>query len=310
MTKKILLVEDDLIIAMVNQLMVTSFGYDVITANTGEQAVTFAEEDADIHLILMDINRCRMVKRYFHKLGHLIWVDVTIALVRDSAGAPHYFIAQIQNISESKAAQTSVENLLKEKDILLQEVHHRVKNNMNTMASLLSLQASAITDVPTANLFKDAVGRLKTMGTLYDNLYKSENYSNVSVQAYLSQLVDEAQNLFMGYPVVIEKDIENFDLTPKTLSSLGIIVNELITNGIKHAFPNGQNGEIKITLTRKSEKASLVYQDNGVGITASTKRPVSFGLKLIDLLVHQLQGNLEIENKEGTVIKIEFPMKQ
>jgi PAS domain S-box-containing protein len=221
-------------------------------------------------------------------------------------GAVTGFFAVITNITAIKKAEDQLKSLLKEKDLILHEVHHRIKNNMATMSSLLTLQAMNSADPNVAIAFKDAARRINSMTSLYKKLYQSDLFTQVSVKNYLTDLISEISDLFNNYAIVIESEIKEFELSHKVVPYLGIMVNELITNGVKHAFPN-QKGKISITLNYGDAMAKLTYQDNGKGISEKSDAS-SFGLKLIELLTQQLRGKMEIKNDFGTRIEITFPV--
>ncbi|MTI41204.1 PAS domain S-box protein [Fulvivirga lutimaris] len=212
-----------------------------------------------------------------------------------------------ENISKRILSEMKMKELLQEKEIVLHEVHHRIKNNVNMVSGLLFLQATTTENKEVANELNDAVGRLKSMGHIYDQLFKSENFDQISVQGYLTQLIKDISGVFRNYNIKINEEIEDFILSSKDLTALGIIVNELITNGVKHAFPENKEGEINLNLNRSNGSVLLVYQDNGIGISEKANDTDSFGLKLIELLTGQLKGNHTVQSANGTKFLIEFP---
>jgi len=213
-----------------------------------------------------------------------------------------------QEIIERKKGQEKIQELLTEKEIILREVHHRIKNNMMTLKTLLKLQSRDMEIPEVTTAFQDAIGRISSMGILYDKLYQNKNYQEVSTQQYFSALIDEIYQMFSNSkPVSIEKQIEDFKLESKIVLPFGIILNELITNSIKYAFPENNNNLIQISVKKIKTNVILIYKDNGIGLSEiDTKSNKGFGLKLIELLVKQLHGNLLIENENGAKFTIEF----
>jgi len=208
-----------------------------------------------------------------------------------------------------KIREERIIELLREKEILLKEVHHRIKNNMYTLESMLTLQCDSLRDTGAAEAIQDAVSRVHSMGLLYDKLYRSSNINEASAREYFSTLVDEITAMFANSDrVKIEKNIENFMLNAKILFPLGIFMNEILTNSMKHAFGDRKDGRIDISVTKKGGRASVAISDNGVGIpeTINLKDPKGFGLTLINLLVLQISGDFRIERSGGTRCILEF----
>jgi two-component sensor histidine kinase/ABC-type amino acid transport substrate-binding protein len=213
------------------------------------------------------------------------------------------------DITEQKKAQERINMLLKEKELLLQEVHHRIKNNMNTIKGLLALQITAEENPSAAASLRDAESRVQSMIMLYDRLYFTENYREMSVKDYLQSLADEIAGSFPNRSILkIETDIEDFILNVNLLTPLGIIVNELITNMMKYAFPGRDSGVLIITAASRNDHVKIAVQDNGVGIPESVDfhNSSGFGLELVSMLTEQIGGNIRIERNEGTKFILEF----
>lgn len=213
------------------------------------------------------------------------------------------------DISELKESEERVKALLGEKELLLREVHHRIKNNMNTIRGLLVLQLSAEKNTEAAASLKDAESRIQSMIMLYDRLDRTENFREMSIKEYLEPLIREIVGSFNNSGIVtIETDIDDFILDVKILSPLGIIVNELITNIMKYAFPEKNSGIIRISASQIRGIVSLHIRDNGAGIPESVdfKKSTGFGLDLVAMLTEQIGGSIRIERGKGTGFVIEF----
>jgi two-component system CheB/CheR fusion protein len=215
----------------------------------------------------------------------------------------------IRDITDRKAAEATVQNLLHEKEVILKEGHHRVKNNMNTIYGLLSLQADDQDNIETKNILLDSAGRVRSMMVLYDKLYRSEVNSSLSLGEYLPTLIEEIVSIFpKKSSVKIETEIEDIVCTARVLSSLGIIINELITNSMKYAFSGRNDGCIKVTASKNGNRVLVAYKDNGSGIPESVtfENTNGFGMQLIGMLVVQISGTVEIIRDNGTGFVIEF----
>ncbi len=194
-----------------------------------------------------------------------------------------------------------------ERKLLLQEVHHRVKNNFQIVSSMLRLQSYRFEGEELQSSFNEAVSRINAMAIVHEVIYQQEEFRDISVKLYLKKLIKILQKTG-HYKVLIQVESEEFPLKIETLISLGIILNELITNSYKHAFDDSiDNPTIKITLKCTGEKAyELKYMDNGVGI--SKELSTNFGMDLIDTIISNYDGTMEIHHnlKWATIIKIDF----
>jgi PAS domain S-box-containing protein len=213
------------------------------------------------------------------------------------------------DITERKRVEDKINALLREKELLLKEVHHRIKNNMSSMISLLSLQSTALKNPEAVAALLEARDRMRSMGVLYDKLYRSENLREMSIKDYLPPLVDEIVGVFPNRDLVkIDKRIDDIVLGVKALAPLGIIVNELITNAMKHAFAGRESGSINVSASAKDGRVTLIVEDDGGGIPESVdiENSSGFGLQLVSILTAQLDGAIRIERRKGARFVLEF----
>lgn len=214
-----------------------------------------------------------------------------------------------RDITERKRAEYRIQNLLNEKEIILKEVHHRIKNNMNTLISLLSIQAIKQGNPPAKNILLNATGRVKIMMTLYDTLYLSNSINEASLKDYIPYLLRQISDIFQDdVPAKFETRIDDIVLTADMLSPLGIIINELVSNAMKYAMRDRPDGVIRVEALKKDGHVSLIIQDNGPGIpeSISFKNSSGFGLQLVEMLAAQMKGSVSIERINGTKIILEF----
>lgn len=214
-----------------------------------------------------------------------------------------------EDVTERRRAERKIHDLLAEKELILREVHHRIKNNMSTIQSLLSLQA-AMTQAPEADeALKVAANRVESMALLYDRLYRSGNFDELPIADYLSSLVDEIMgNFHNSHEVRVVKELGDFSLGAKPLQLLGIIVNELVTNAMKYAFTGRRDGLLSVSASIESGLVSLTVADNGNGMAVNADRNEcqGFGLVLIDSIAKQLEGSVRIEGGNGTRVVLAF----
>jgi len=214
------------------------------------------------------------------------------------------------DITERLKAESRVETLLQQKELLLREVHHRIKNNMSTIRGLLALHACETQSEEAVEALNEAQSRIMSMMVIYDKLYRSEDFRSIKVSDYLKDLVLSISDTFRGlHDVSVHGEYGNCILDSDSLFNLGIITAELITNAYKYAFPDDRAGKIRLScLHNENGKRVFTFEDNGVGIPEDVlnNRRDGFGLNLIEVLVKQLKGTLQIEVGDGTRVKIIF----
>jgi two-component sensor histidine kinase len=216
---------------------------------------------------------------------------------------------------QHKLIEWKIKDSLREKEVLLREIHHRVKNNMQVISSLLNFQTRYINDKQYITILNESQNRIKSMALIHEKLYRSEDLSNIDFYDYATSLANDLFKFYIIDPrkITLNLDISEIAFEIDTAIPCGLLINELLSNALKHAFPDGREGEISISLKKKVAGGGLEYeltaQDNGVGIPedldiAKTK---SLGLQLISSLAeHQLQGKLTLHRTGGTAFNIIF----
>ncbi len=213
------------------------------------------------------------------------------------------------DITEREHAGKKINALLEEKQLILREVHHRIKNNMNTVAGLMYLQMDTLKEPAAVAALKDARSRVISMMVLYDKLYRSDDFNELSFREYIYPLVDEIVGNFPNKAIVkVEKNIDDFIIDSKRLSHLGIIINEIITNIMKYAFTGRTDGTITISAMAIHDRVIISIKDDGIGIPDSVdiSAAAGFGLQLVDMMTRQLHGVMKFEHGGGTRFILEF----
>lgn len=215
-----------------------------------------------------------------------------------------------KEINERKEAEAKIESSLKEKEILLKEIHHRVKNNLQIISSLLNIQADYINDEKLLEIFVESRNRVKSMALIHEKLYQSEDIAYINFSDYITELT---WSLFKTYNYSTDKVKLQFKLEKIFFGidqgiTLGLLLNELISNAFKHAFPD-KSGTLKIKTSRRDDSYIFIIQDDGIGLPAGFDRENinTLGLQLIITLVDQIKGNITFINDNGTKVRIEFP---
>jgi len=212
-----------------------------------------------------------------------------------------------RDITHHKQVEEEIKQQLSEKEILLKEVHHRIKNNISSIESLLSLQAKTVKNPDARSALEASIGRVKSMGVLYEKLLNSIEYKNTSAKKYIESLIDIVLELFPDKEkITVQKKIDDVILETKKMFPLGIIINELLTNTFKYAFRDNKSGVINISLTQTAKNITLIIQDNGTGFPESFNfnKSKGFGLMLVNIMSKQIGGNLFIENKNGAHVAL------
>jgi two-component sensor histidine kinase len=256
------------------------------------------------------------VVRMTTTMGRLAKGDLQIDIPR---GGPSDEIGEMsraievfrENAVERKLAEDKIKSSLAEKEVLLQEVHHRVKNNLQVISSMLALQAKANQDENVAGALFDSERRIRVMAKVHENLYRSEDLARIDARNYLKSIVEDVKDsqLSENRRIVFNHDIDQIILGIDLAIVIGQIVSELVSNALKHAFPHGRPGTIDVVLKRlNGERIELSVADDGIGlpkdfIVAESK---TLGLQLVDTLIMMIKGKLTISSSSGARFHIVF----
>ena len=210
-----------------------------------------------------------------------------------------------------KGMNLKLQESLHEKESLLKEVHHRVKNNLQLISSMLSLQASRITDNAVSELFSESRNRVRSMALVHENLYRAGNFSKISMLAHIETLSASLVRAYglNGGNVELRTEVEDILLDLDIAIPVGLIVNELTSNALKHAFPDGRRGRVHIGLRRLGPtRCELALRDDGIGMAApiDLHHSDSMGLQLVHDLTEQLHGSISVTRERGTTFTLSF----
>jgi len=297
---------------------VTGFSSDEIIGNPSSAKLLYPDEKnfKYIHSIL---------KKYGNNFRNLEWditcKDGSIKTILWSNISEKYPISNWYSwavgidITERKKAEDQIEQSLREKEILLKEIHHRVKNNLQVVSSLLNIQARSARDKNTINILSESRDRIIAMSIIHSLLYESHDLSEINIKHFIDRLLGQ---LLQSYPAKETRitpviQVAEYPLPISVAVPLGLIINELISNILKHAFDKREEGVIKVSLSASEKgRINLTVSDNGIGLSPKfdidTTR--SLGLRLVKILTEdQLQGNLELISNQGTTLIIEFNIR-
>jgi PAS domain S-box-containing protein len=268
--------------------------------------------------ILQKIRQGEVIEHYetvrIRKDGSPIHVVLTVSPIKDAAGNIVGASAIARDISGRKQVEAQLRASLREKETLLQEIHHRVKNNLQIISSLLKLQAEQIKDEKTLLILQESQHRIRSMALIHETLYQSSDLARVDFAQYIDQLL---RYLFHSYGVKsseigTEVKVEDILLDLDTAIACGLVIIELVSNALKHAFPAGLEwaGKIRLDLRADETQIKLMVSDNGVGFPADIdfRQAESLGLQLVNTsIIDELEGTIELDRSSGTAFKITFP---
>jgi PAS domain S-box-containing protein len=242
--------------------------------------------------------------------GTTIFIRESARAVRDEKGKVIYYDGTFEDITDRKKAEEQIQKNLTEKEVLLKEIHHRVKNNLQIISSLLNLQAGQLQDEQALAAFEESKNRIYSMALIHEQLYRSLNFSNIQMKDYVQTLTRELIRAYrvFGRIEIIAK-VDDTSLAIDKAIPCGLILNELITNSIKYAFPEGSQGRIDLSLkTLKDSTHEIKVHDNGVGLSKyiDFENLESLGLHLVKVLTEQLDGTVEFTGGKGTTFVIRF----
>ena len=225
----------------------------------------------------------------------------------------NYYFWQYQNITERKLAEEQIKGSLKEKEVLLKEIHHRVKNNLQIITSLLSLQCSQIQNAEVKQLFADSQSRVRVMALVHEQLYQSHDLASIDFSVYIRNLTNYLIRSYQGRSdaVRVKLEVAPVPMSIDTAITCGLIISELVSNCMKYAFPNEQGGEVSICFQQQSDGSlTLSVRDNGVGFPKEIDfhNTDSLGLKLVRSLTEQLGGSIHYRNDNGSEVQLQFAL--
>jgi PAS domain S-box-containing protein len=251
--------------------------------------------------------------RFVAKNGELIPVNLSWAIIQhDEEEEKAIYVAG--DITSLKQAEQKISESLEEKNVLLAEIHHRVKNNLAVISGLLEMQAWNVDDKDTIKVLRDSQLRIQSIALVHEKLYKNDNFADVRIADYIRGLVQGIADSFKGSDreIRVEYRCEDIRMNINQAIPFSLLINESIVNVYKHAFKGKKNGMIEIVLKREDDQIRLVIEDNGSGLPEDMdqKTESSLGMKLIDTLTRQIEGTYELTNREdapGTRFQVSFP---
>jgi PAS domain S-box-containing protein len=256
------------------------------------------------HIEHYEAVRCR-------RNGDHLLMSLTISPIRNADGAVIAASTIARDITGKKRTEDAIRRSLHEKEIMLKEIHHRVKNNLQIISSLLNLQSAKYNESEIRKAFDESQRRVRTMALVHEQLYRSENFSSINFGEHLTRITRELMSAYGRPGIKLITDVAPVSLSIENAIPCGLIANELVSNALKHAFPAGRNGKITIRLqAADTGHARLVVADDGVGLPAQsgTNNPTTLGMILISSLTSQIDGRLTIDASHGCTFTVDIPL--
>lgn len=299
----------------VNQSMANILGYS-INEMMGRSLFDFMDEEGKIDASDKMEKRRKGIKevhdfRFLHKDGSEVWTMISTNPLFDKNGDFIGALGMLSDITHRKQMEAQIKDSLEEKKMLLKEIHHRVKNNLMIISSLLNLQSGYINDEESKEIFKESENRARSMALIHERLYESTDLKNIDFGEYIQTLVYE---LFDTYSdgsgrVNLKINVEDIGMDINTAIPLSLVINELVTNSLKYAFPEGRTGDIEIDFYSTDNAYKLIVNDTGVGLPKDLDytKTDSLGLQLVTNLTDQINGEIKLDRTRGTTFNITFP---
>jgi PAS domain S-box-containing protein len=248
--------------------------------------------------------------RIVRRDGMTRYVAIQIRVIPTTESEGAYIYGTVQDITDRKITEEKLKESLEEKEMLLKEIHHRVKNNLMVISSLLNLQSQYIKDKESLDIFRESQNRAKSMALIHERLYRSTDLKKIDFGEYIHTLANDLFHTYVTDPsrIKLNMNLENVMVDINTTVPLGLILNELVTNSMKYAFPEGKEGEIDIEFHKQEDNFILIVSDTGVGFPEGLdfRNTDSLGLQLVNNLVSQIDGEITLDNNQGTEFKITF----
>jgi PAS domain S-box-containing protein len=247
-----------------------------------------------------------------HANGSEFPVEISLSPIQTRDGV--LVAAAVRDITDRQRGEERLRRSLAEKEVLLKEIHHRVKNNLQVIASLLNLQQSTGTKRDTSSMLQESRNRIKTMALVHESLYQSRDLAAIDTHDYLQRLV---RDLFMSYSpegpkIDLKVDVEAVRVPIDTAVQCGLLLNELLSNALKHAFADRKSGTVEVSFKHEEDDLVLLVRDDGVGLPEGLDResPETLGLRLVHTITEQLGGRVELKPGDGTLCRVVFPAKK
>ena len=252
--------------------------------------------------------------RIKNKEGEYKWVNLNQNLVYDQEGKAQAIVANLRDVTQQKELNNALRKSLEEKEVIIREIHHRIKNNLAIITGILELQKNNQDDEHTREILSKSQYRIKSISRLHEKLYKGGDLKNVQMDMYFRELIEEMGNAYSsgGQEIRVELDLNFFEMGIEQAVPCGLVLSEIITNAYKHGFKGRKKGTLRVSSKSDSDSVEIIIENNGNPMPQdlSTRGKGSFGTTLINVLVRQLRGSIKIESGEWTRVIIHIELSE
>jgi PAS domain S-box-containing protein len=280
------------------------------------KSIAILREAKNVTLVEASLAEARQTGRFveeawrLRKDGVRFWADVAITPLFDSAGKLEGYAKVVRDFTTRREQDEALRQSLREREVLLQEVHHRVKNNLQVISSLINMQVRRLEPGPTRDALDECKQRVLAIALIHEKLYQTKDYAHVPFTEYVRSLASQVMHVGGQSPhIALELEIEDVPLGVDRAIPCGLILNELISNALKHAFHDRKRGRIRVELARFERNLRLTVADDGVGLPTGfdARRSTSMGLQLVHTLARQLEADLIVKSDGGASFQLIFP---
>ena len=289
---------------------IEDYYYQILFNNDNEtEAEAEAEAEVESNLTLNNSPE-NFECQFMDKKGQIKNILLIIVRIPDTKN----ILASLLDVTKQRKAEEQLKKSLYEKEMLIKEIHHRVKNNLMVISSLLSFQSQYIKNKDDLEMFEKSKTRAKSMALIHERLYQSKDLKRIDFGDYIERLAIDMFNTYVSDPsrIKLEIDVENALIDINTAIPLGLILNELLNNSMKYAFPDNRIGTVQVNFSKKDDLFNLTVQDNGIGFPEDIdiKNTDSLGFQLITSLTGQIDGKIDLDKTNGTCFIISFKEKE
>ncbi len=293
----------------VNQAALEALGYAREQIIGGPVSILFADAEPEDTVLANGDPSIDGTRRLTKSNGEKVLVSVSSAGLHGLPPGATLYLAQ--DITEQKAAERRLKASIEEKDVLLKEIHHRVKNNLQVISSLLSLQSAETSSADVRRAFRNSQSRIRSMALIHEHLYRSADLAHIRFGPYIERLVDIVRRTYADEPSRhrVEIEVDDTSLPVDAAIAYGMTINELLSNALEHAFPDGSAGSISIRFATDENSHRLSLSDDGAGFAAGIdpRTAETLGLRLVREFVSQLKGTVEFDTTAGTTVRLTAP---
>jgi PAS domain S-box-containing protein len=314
-TNAILMTDKNLYITYSNRAALEMWGYASSSEVIGKKATDFLSQDGrisnDMAIIFTEGSVIGQYKA-LRKNGSTFDIEVSASVVKDNDGHVSHLMISVNDITERKNAENNIKTALAEKETLLRELYHRTRNNMQVISAMLELESNYMGGEQAKKVFKDMETRIQSMSLVHQKLYQSHNLSRIDLKEYILDLISLLQKSYrIPERIRFNTELESVSVLIDTAIPIGLVLNELLSNAIKHAFPDNRSGEVTIQLIHRPEEGGieLLVADNGVGLASqfNPRDSETLGMQsIISLVEQQLRGHVEFDTYDGVQCHIIF----